>query len=249
MRFGLIIIGDELLSGKRQDKHFPRAIDLLAGRGLELGWCRIIGDDPDLIVDTLRQTLAGDDIVFCFGGIGLTPDDHTRACAAKAAGVDLQRHPEAVKEIEGGYGADAYPCRVRLADLPAGSTIIPNPYNRIPGFSLGDHYFLPGFPEMAWPMMAAVLDGNYAHLYRAHPAVERAMTVWAREGELLPLMESCVAHHPRCRLSSLPELDPLQPRLELAVRGDEEDVAAAMAFLQEGLTALGCRWHEAGGGS
>jgi molybdopterin-biosynthesis enzyme MoeA-like protein len=244
MKFGVIIIGDELLSGKRQDRHFAQAIHLLAERGLELGWCRIIGDDPELIVETLRQTMASDDAVFCFGGIGATPDDHTRACAAKAAGTELKSHPEAVKEIEAQYGAAAYPQRIRLADLPAGSAIIPNPYNRIPGFSLKQHHFLPGFPEMAWPMMAWVLDRHYGNLHRTVPPIERSMMVWAREGQLLPLMETFVARYPQCRLSSLPELNLEEPRLELGVRGDQSDVAAAMQFLQRELTSLGIKWQE-----
>ncbi len=244
MRFGVIIIGDELLSGKRQDQHFARSIAILAERGLELGWCRIIGDDPELIVETLRHTMAGDDVVFCFGGIGVTPDDHTRACAAAAVGVVLQPHPEAVKEIKARYGDAANPRRLRLAELPAGSAIIPNPYNRFPGFSLGGHHFLPGFPEMAWPMMAWVLDQRYAQLHRTRPAIERSITVWAREGELLPLMEAFVERYPQCRLSSLPELDPDRPRLELGVRGEQADVAMAMDYLRAELTTLGCQWRE-----
>ena len=151
--FGSIIIGDEILSGKRQDGHFRRTIASLAKRGLELKWCRIVGDAPALITETLRQTYASGDIVFCFGGIGATPDDHTRLCAAQAAGVPLIRHADAVAEIEARFGAGAYPRRILMADLPQGSRIIPNPFNRIPGFTLGHHHFLPGFPQMAWPMM------------------------------------------------------------------------------------------------
>jgi molybdopterin-biosynthesis enzyme MoeA-like protein len=244
MNFGAIIIGDELLSGKRQDKHFARVIQVLAERGLELAWCRIIGDEPGLIVDTLRQTMASDDIVFCFGGIGATPDDHTRACAAQAAGVALGLHAEAVSEIEARFGEAAYPQRIRMADLPMSSVIIPNPYNRIPGFSLNRHHFLPGFPEMAWPMMTWLLDQCYPHLHRVQPAIERSLIVWSREGELLPLMQAFIERHPRCRLSSLPELNRERPRLELGVRGEEVDVAAAIDYLQRELTALRIEWRD-----
>jgi molybdopterin-biosynthesis enzyme MoeA-like protein len=101
MKFGAIIIGDEILSGKRQDKHMAKAIALLAARGFDLSWVQYLGDEPDLIVSTLRRTLAGDDVVFSFGGIGATPDDHTRQCAAAAAGVALKLHPEAEVEIRG----------------------------------------------------------------------------------------------------------------------------------------------------
>ena len=243
MDFGAIIIGDELLSGKRSDKHFAQVIRILAERGLELGWCRIIGDDPGMIVETLRQTMASDAVVFCFGGIGATPDDHTRACAARAAGVVLTIHADAVKEIEARFGEAAYPQRIRMAELPVGSAIIPNPVNRIPGFSLKDHHFLPGFPEMAWPMMSWLLDQHYKHLHRAQPLIESSLLVWAREGELLPLMQSFVERYPRCRLSSLPELHPDRPRLELGVRGEEAEVRAAIDYLQQELSALKIEWR------
>ena len=243
MSFGAIIIGDELLSGKRRDKHFAQVIRILAERGLELGWCRIIGDDPGMIVETLCQTLASEAVVFCFGGIGATPDDHTRVCAARAAGVALAPHADAVKEIEARFGEAAYPQRIRLAELPVGSAIIPNPFNRIPGFSLQHHHFLPGFPEMAWPMMIWLLDQRYRHLHRERPPIETSLLVWAREGELLPLMQSFVERYPRCRLSSLPELHPERPRLELGVRGEETEVLAALDYLQQELSALNIEWR------
>ena len=104
--------------------------------------------------------------MFSFGGIGATPDDHTRACAAHAAGVELRLHPDAEAEIRARFGADITPRRLMMGEFPVGSEIIPNPYNRIPGFSLNDHYFLPGFPQMAWPMMESVLDRRTAHLSR-----------------------------------------------------------------------------------
>jgi molybdopterin-biosynthesis enzyme MoeA-like protein len=244
VKFGTIIIGDELLSAKRRDKHFAHVVHELSERGLELAWCRIIGDDPGLIVETLRQTMMNDDVVFCFGGIGATPDDHTRACAAEAVGVELAPHAEAIKEIEARFGEEAYPQRIRLAELPVGSVIIPNPYNRIPGFTLNHHHFLPGFPEMAWPMMTWLLDGEYRYLRRSHQAKERIMKVLAREGELLPLMQTFVERYPNCRLSSLPELNPTRPQLDLGVRGEEAEVREAMDYLQRKLTEMRVEWQE-----
>ena len=95
MGFGLIVIGDEILSGRREDKHMRRAIELLGERGLALDWAEYVGDERGRITATLRRTFAGPDIVFCTVGIGATPDDHTRQCAAAALGVDLALHPEA----------------------------------------------------------------------------------------------------------------------------------------------------------
>src|SRR3569623_317091 len=244
MKIGLIIIGDETLSGKRRDRHFAHVVSALAERGMELGWCRIIGDEPALISATLQQTFSSGDLVFCCGGIGAPPDDYPRAAAAHAAGVALVRHPVAGAEIEARFGAAGLaPARLLLAELPAGSRIIPNPYNRVPGFSVGRHNILPGFPEMAWPMMAWVLDTQYPGLRRAEPDVERILRIRAREGELLTLMQDFVAHHPHCRLSSLPEIGP-EPRLELGVRGAAAAVAAGIAGLQPGLAARGLQWGE-----
>ena len=142
--FGALIIGDEILSGKRQDKHFPKIIALLKARGLALGWSMYLPDDPDIITAVLTSTLAREDIVFSFGGIGATPDDHTRQCAADSAGVELHLHPDAEAEIRARFDMEITPQRLAMGEFPRGSRIIPNPYNRIPGFSLGHHHFLPG---------------------------------------------------------------------------------------------------------
>src|SRR3569832_2391626 len=129
MRVGLIIIGDEILSGKRRDRHFAEAILLLRERGMELSWCRIIGDEPALIEDSLRQTMASPDIVFCYGGNGATPDDHTRACAARAGGGRRGRG------AGGGAGGGARggpgraPARRRRAGRPGGGRGGPAPGN------------------------------------------------------------------------------------------------------------------------
>src|SRR5438105_10290502 len=93
--FGLVIVGDEILSGKRADKHMPKVIELLGAGGLQLGWAEYVGDEPDRIVGALKRAFGSGDIVFSCGGIGATPDDHTRQCAAKALGRALQLHPQA----------------------------------------------------------------------------------------------------------------------------------------------------------
>jgi len=155
---GAIIIGDEITRGKREDKHFPKLIEILAARGLVLDWALHIGDDRQRLTETLRHTLGGADIVFSFGGIGNTPDDHTRQAAAAAAGVELALHPDAEREIPGAVRRNRArghrPATGAGQSLPAGSRIIPNPYNRIPGrFRWATISFVPGFPQMAWPML------------------------------------------------------------------------------------------------
>jgi molybdopterin-biosynthesis enzyme MoeA-like protein len=162
---GALIIGDEIILGRRQDKHFARIVDILAARGLKLDWALYAGDDRGRLVETLRRTLASGDIVFSCGGIGNTPDDHTRQAAAAALGLPLELHADAEREIRARYaetGREVTPYALDMGRFPAGSRIIPNPVNRIAGFSHGDHHFVPGFPQMAWPMIEWVLDTQYA---------------------------------------------------------------------------------------
>lgn len=247
-RFGAIIIGDEILSGKRQDKHLAKAIETLKARGLELAWAQYLGDDPLHITATLARTLATDDVVFSFGGIGATPDDHTRQCAAQAAGVALALHPQAEAEIRARFNHDpaaVTPQRLAMGEFPVGSEIIPNPHNRIPGFSFARHHFLPGFPEMAWPMLAWVLDTHYVHVFAPGAVAESSIIVrGAGESQLITLMNDCLAAHRRVKVFSLPRMDPVDRHIELGVRGDPGEVTAAIALLKAGVAALGFSWSD-----
>ena len=247
MKFGAIVIGDEIMSGKRQDKHMARAIALLGERGLELAWCAYLGDEPDLITETLRRTFAGEDVVFSFGGIGATPDDHTRACAARAGEVGLALHPDAEVEIRARFVADpkgVTPQRLAMGEFPVGAEIIPNPYNRMPGFSFRRHYFLPGFPQMAWPMLEWILDTHYRHLFDPGKIRESAIIVrGAGESQLIELMNQCLAEYPRVKVFSLPRLGP-DRHIEMGVRGNPDDIAPAIGRLKEGVSALGFSWSE-----
>ncbi|OPF64069.1 molybdopterin-binding protein [Hydrogenophaga sp. H7] len=257
--FGLIIIGDEILSGKRADKHLPKVIELLAGRGLSLAWARFIGDDRERITDALREAFASGDVVFSCGGIGATPDDHTRQCAAAALQVDLALHPEArdlieqrMRDVAAEKGEVHDPARpdnmhrLNMGVFPVGARIIPNPYNKIPGFSCdgpggGSVHFVPGFPVMAWPMIEALLDGAYRHLHRQDAWQERSVVVMgAMEATLTPLMETIEREHP-VKVFSLPSVDhPDYGRhIELGVKGAPDAVAPAFASLLDGLERFG----------
>jgi molybdopterin-biosynthesis enzyme MoeA-like protein len=245
MNFGAIIIGDEILSGKRQDKHMAKVIETLGERGLQLAWCHYLADEPELITSTLRRTFASADVVFSFGGIGATPDDHTRQCAAQAAGVELKLHPEAEAEIRARFGAEITPKRLMMGEFPLGSEIIPNPYNRIPGFSMGDHHFVPGFPQMAWPMMGWVLDTRYRALFDPGRIAERSIIVrGAGESQLIDLMNQCLERYPRLKVFSLPRMEP-DRHVELGVRGDATQVPDAINVLQQGVSTLGFQWNDA----
>ncbi len=258
-RIGLIIVGDEILSGKRTDKHLARVIEILSARGLRLRWAEYVGDDRHAITELLRRSLASDDIVFSCGGIGATTDDHTRQAAAAALGVGVELHPEAAALItrrcaemaaEGRGSADMATKenqqRLKMGEFPSGARIIPNPFNRIPGFAVGRHHFVPGFPAMAWPMIEAVLDGEYPTLFGADRIGERSMVVFdTAESLVAPIMEEVESRYAGIKAFSLPSLGDGQDgrsrrrHIELGVKGDRASIDAAFETMRRGVEALG----------
>jgi molybdopterin-biosynthesis enzyme MoeA-like protein len=255
--FGLIIIGDEIMSGKRVDKHLPKVIELLAERGLQLDYAEYVGDSPERITATLKRAFDSGDVVFSTGGIGATPDDHTRQCAAKALGVELALHPiaetlirERMKDVarengtvyESAHADNIH--RLNMGVFPAGATTIANPYNKIPGFSCvgktgqGAVHFVPGFPVMAWPMIAAVLEAQYSAYFQKSAYIEKSVIVFgSMEAMLTPLMLALERDHTGIKVFSLPSVDhPTYGRhIELGVKGEPEAVALAYPAMLAGL--------------
>jgi molybdopterin-biosynthesis enzyme MoeA-like protein len=267
VNFGIIIIGDEILSGRRQDKHLAHTIALFGARGLQLAYADYVGDDPARITATLQRAFASGDVVFSFGGIGATPDDHTRQCAAAALQTSLVLHPQAklliqerMQDVAREKGLPYEPerddnqHRLNMGCFPIGAGIIPNPYNKIPGFYLpsdgGGHphavgerggvYFVPGFPVMAWPMVEWVLDQFYQPWFRQHAWQERSVIVFgAMEATLTPLMERIEQVH-AVKVFSLPSVDhPEYGRhIDLGVKGAPAAVGPAFAELVAALQAM-----------
>lgn len=236
LEVGLIVVGDEILAGRRSDRHLGAVIERLGARGLALAWARYEGDERTRLAGVLRTTMATEALVLCCGGIGATPDDVTRQAAAEAAGRPLVRHPEGEALLRQRFGDDITESRLRMIDFPADATLIPNPVNRVPGFQLGRHCFLPGFPNMAWPMIEWLLDTQFAAWARS-PAAYRALRVRAREADLVALLERLGAAHPGVRFSSLPEARGDDYIVELGVRGPHDAVAQALAELERALDA------------
>ena len=248
MNFGAIIIGDEILSGKRVDAHFDKIVSLLAARGLRLSWAEFLGDERSRIAATLKRTFASGDVVFCFGGIGNTPDDHTRQAAAEALAVDLVLHPDAEREIRARFGDDVNEVRLLLGTFPRGVDIVPNPFNRIAGLIVKHHYFLPGFPQMAHPMAEWALDTFYSSFFNRQPMVDKAFLLtgpMAYESALLDLMERVVADYPALRLFSLPSVgdDGQRRHLELGVEGEVTLVDHAMEEIRLDVEKRGIAWR------
>jgi molybdopterin-biosynthesis enzyme MoeA-like protein len=258
MNIGLIIIGDEILSGKRQDKHLAKVIELLGARGLALSWARYAGDDRALITPALRDAFVGGDLVFSCGGIGATPDDHTRQCAAAALGVPLVLHPgarelivERMRDVAAEQGVPFEPerhdnlHRLNMGTFPEGAALIPNPYNKIPGFSVGSVYFVPGFPVMAWPMIEWVLDTRYKALHGLRAQRELSVIVFgSMEASLTPLMEEVERRFAGVKVFSLPCVDADHQwgrHIELGVKGPVAQVDDAFVVLRKGLDLLPAR--------
>jgi molybdopterin-biosynthesis enzyme MoeA-like protein len=223
------------------------------------------GDDPVRITALLSGAFAAarerGEVMFSCGGIGATPDDHTRQCAARALGVELALHPQAkaliverMHDMAREQGVVADPNRpenlhrLNMGMFPAGCDIVPNPYNKIPGFSCragsGAVHFLPGFPVMAWPMMEWVLDTHYREHHRQHSQVEKSVIVLeGMEGVLTPLMQAIEADHPEVKVFSLPSVDHPQygRHIELGVKGPAEAVDRAYPDLLAGLKPFGLK--------
>jgi len=264
-RFGLIVIGDEILSGRRQDKHMSKLIELLNERGLSLSWAKYVADDPDQITATLKASFASGDVVFSTGGIGATPDDHTRQCAALALGTKTQLHPTAreliAARIQSTAEGDPIKAdlsrpenqhRFKMGEFPIGSEIIPNPYNQIPGFRIQEHHFVPGFPVMAAPMMAWSLDTHYKDLFHQENWSEQSFIVpKGIESALTPLMERIEASFPGVKVFSLPSMGDAskggvyaERHIELGIKGNANLLESAWSALRTGTQELGYEIHD-----
>ncbi|EKE16670.1 MAG: hypothetical protein ACD_10C00861G0001 [uncultured bacterium] len=246
--FGAVIIGDEILSGKRQDKHFAKIAEMLGARGLLLSWVEYLGDDRARLAATFKRTMASGDVVFSCGGIGNTPDDHTRQAVAAALGVGLELHPQAFEELKLRFANEEITeQRRQLVTFPAGVRMVPNPFNRIAGFTVNDHYFVPGFPQMAHPMIEWALDTFYRDSFQpVGGKIDKAFLLTgpnAYESALLDLMERIVKDYPTLRLFSLPSLNGTERRhLELGVEGEPMLVEKALAEIRLEIEKRGIAW-------
>ncbi len=242
---GLFIVGDEILEGRRKDAHLQAVIHILKCRGLSLSWVRIVGDELELLVDSFRETLKYPGWVFSTGGIGGTPDDLTRSAVAAAAGVNLKPHPEGLELLKARFGEDLTQERQRMVEFPEGAELIPNPVNQIPGFSYKRHYFVPGFPQMAAPMIEWVLDNNYPGLAGEKRAEYSLRIAGTPESRLIPLMEKILALYPDIKVFSLPSIGVEKYTIELGVKGPAEKAREAWEVLKAGLGEMNIVWDEA----
>ncbi len=238
MKFGLIIIGDEIVQGNRVDAHFPAIKQMLAERGLRLAWVEYVCDDRADLVARLQRTFAQDLPVLVTGGIGATPDDHTRQAAAQALGLPMALHPDAValidasaqKRGETDFESSTHQQRRQMANFVVGAQLIPNAFNGIAGFSIHRHYFMPGFPVMAHPMVQWVLETYYAEaFFQDRYSQHSAMVYDLQESQITPWMEAVERQYEGVQTYSLPTLGhhgaSKRYCLELGVKAEGEAVA------------------------
>ena len=235
--FGLIVVGNEILDGRRRDAHFTTVRTLLTERDLTLTYCLVLPDEPGTLTQQLRWAMARSEPFFCCGGIGGTPDDHTRDCAGAAAGVGVEYHEEGLRILRSRFGKEATPGRMKMVLFPEGAGLVPNPINQVPGFYIRNGYFLPGFPEMAGPMMAWILDTWYARGEERGSA--SLVLVGAREADMVDLMERFVRTHPEVSFSSLPGFTATGTELHLGLSGPVGPVREGLSDLRAELDKAG----------
>lgn len=219
-RFFTCIIGTEILLGRRVDKHFEFVKDELKKRGFELSGSFVVKDDKKLLEDVFNLFKADKNAtLFCFGGIGSTPDDLTREISAKVfTSEELVLHVKAQSIIENEFKQGAYPHRIKMAYLPKNAKLLTNVVNKIPGYFLENRlFFMPGFPSMAHPMVLEALDLHVKQKAKRY-FVFRAL-VKTREGNLVSFMESLPKE---IELSSLPQMSEDGYRVEIMLRSFEK---------------------------
>lgn len=220
MKFYAVIIGTEILNGRRTDKHFTFLRDELAKYGHELFASFIIKDDPSLIAHTYEMIKSDENsVMFSFGGIGSTPDDLTRQIAADVfTDKPLVRHKKFEADIIERFKEEAYPHRIHMADLPMDSELIFNPFNNMSGFSLAKRFFfVPGFPEMAHPMLSASIKEHFGEKQTKYRYTLIAQT---SENSLIDIMKMIPEE---IELSSLPMFKENKPHVEISLIGKDEN--------------------------
>ena len=219
--FYSVIIGTELLNGRRKDAHFSFLNAQLLSRSWEHKASFVIGDDTNLM-ENIFNLIKNDpnSVMFCFGGIGATPDDFTRVVAGKVfTNGKMEFHEEAKNRIINQFGDEAFPHRINMAYLPINAKLLKNVVNNVAGFYLEDRFFFtPGFPSMSQSMVVEALDKLYPksniEKYRL------VMTINASENDLINTMQKIPEN---IELSSLPKIIGDKRKVVISLAGYDKD--------------------------
>ncbi len=221
MNFYAVIVGTEILNGRRQDAHFEFLKNELAKYGHELFASLTIKDDSSLMRKTYEMIKEDKDaVMFSFGGIGSTPDDLTREIASEVlTNMKTRPHEQFLKDIIDRFKEKAYPHRIHMADLSPDAKLIFNPVNNMSGFSLYEKYFfVPGFPSMAHPMIKSVIKEHFSEKTQKY-----RQTLYAHTSEetLISLMQTLPKE---IELSCLPLFVNNKPHVELSLSSSDKEL-------------------------
>lgn len=227
----MLVIGDEILSGRTRDANMHHLAGRLAAHGIDLKEARVVADDSAAIVAAVRALAAEYDHVFTSGGIGPTHDDITADAIAEAFGVGIDIRDDAravlMKFIEA-RGAEVTPARLRMARIPDGARLIDNPVSAAPGFTLGNVHVMAGVPRI----FEAMLTGLLATLAGGQPLISRTWRVLLPEGDIAAPLAELAGRHPELAIGSYPFNDHGTFGANIVVRGPEAAaVASAIAEL------------------
>ena len=234
-----VIIGNEILAGRRKDAHLENTTKALSQRGLRLSEAVFIADEMNNLINTYQRLIAQKHIILSFGGIGATPDDRTREAVARVLGLNLEFHPQGLAILENRFKDKLNNERKKLIEFPQGATLIPNPINEIPGFSIQNIHCVPGFPQMAEPMINWVLDTYCLDL--AEKWLYQSIMVEIAESEIIELMQLMEQTFPELSVSSLPQIS---HKLEFGIEGEIKNAQKAMIFAQNWLNERGYKFYE-----
>lgn len=238
----VIIIGNEILSGRTQDANLAWLATRLGAAGIQVREARVVPDDEAEIVAAVNAVRARYDHVFTTGGIGPTHDDITAACIAKAFGLPFGRNAEAERRLIAYYPPERLnEARLRMADMPQGAELIDNPVSAAPGFRIGNVHVLPGVPRI----MQAMVDGLLPKLKGGPPVLSRTIVAFYPEGEIARPLADIQARHDAVEIGSYPFMRFGQFGTSLVFRGtDRARVDAAVADLLAWAGAAGVATEE-----
>jgi molybdenum cofactor synthesis domain-containing protein len=237
----LIVIGDEILSGRTQDKNVAQIATWLNVQGIRLREVRVVPDEEDRIVEAVNILRARNDYLFTTGGIGPTHDDITVDAIARALDVPVEVHPEARAMLEGYYASRGglTDARLRMARVPQGASLIPNHYSGAPGIRTGNIFIMAGVPHIT----AGMLDALTGTLEGGRPLLSTSIGCWVAESEIADTLGATEKAHDGCQIGSYPFFREGRVGANFVIRStDEATLGACAAALTQALEALG---HEA----
>ena len=232
----LVVIGDEILSGRTQDANLAYLARWLNIQGIRLKEARVVADEVDAIGDAINACLGAYDYVFTTGGIGPTHDDITVDAVASALGVPVVHHPQAVEILKTYYGDRLTEARLRMARVPEGAELLPNPETGAPGIRLGRLFILAGVPKITQGMLRG-LDGKLAG---GRPVISRAVGAWAQESAVADLLVKVQDDHDGVQVGSYPFWREGKGGANFVLRSvDEAQLGRAVEALKVALAAQG----------